>query len=82
MAEEDSHEADKFRVLSSKLLQGWRHEAEESRSQWGNQRWVDTHFWKLEDTLTKTAKECLGSSRRWTRNRKTRSRGEADCAAR
>ena len=33
MAEEDSPEADKFRVISNKLLQGWRHEAEESRSQ-------------------------------------------------
>ena len=35
-------------------------------------------FGKLEDILTKTAKECLGSSRRWTRNKKTRSRGEAE----
>jgi len=39
---------------------------------------VDTHFRKLEEMLTKSAKECLGVTRRWSRNKKGRSRGEAE----
>ena len=76
--EEESQEAAKFRALTTPLLGEWRHGAEASKNQWGSQPWVDAHFRKLEEMLTKAAKECLGVTRRWSRNKKGRSRGEAE----
>ena len=71
--EEESQEAARFRALTTPLLGEWRHVAEASKNQWGSQPY--SHFRKLEEMLTKSAKECLGVTGRWSRKQKGRAGG-------